>query len=80
MKAINEGSARLVEQVFIITRDGMLKQAVNARIYVLSRNKEESGGTAVEAYQPRLAETYALWSQGYCILQLWQAFIPLLHL
>ncbi|MDE1855216.1 MAG: AAA family ATPase [Candidatus Micrarchaeota archaeon] len=50
VKAINEVLPRLVEQVFIITHDEMLKQAVNARIYVLSRNKEESGGTLVEAY------------------------------
>ncbi len=50
VKAINEVLPRLVEQVFIITHDEMLKQAVNARIYVLSRNKEESGGTVVEAY------------------------------
>lgn len=50
VKAINEVLPRLVEQVFIITHDEMLKQAVNAKIYVLSRNKEESGGTVVEAY------------------------------
>jgi exonuclease SbcC len=50
VKAINDVLPRLVEQVFIITHDEMLKQAVNARIYVLSRNKEEGGGTVVEAY------------------------------
>ncbi len=50
VRAINEVLPRLVEQVFIITHDEMLKQAVNAKIYVLSRNKEESGGTMVEAY------------------------------
>ena len=50
VKAINEVLPRLVEQVFIITHDEMLKQAVNARIYVLSRNKEESGGTMTEVY------------------------------
>ncbi|MDE1873800.1 MAG: AAA family ATPase [Candidatus Micrarchaeota archaeon] len=50
VKAINEVLPRLVEQVFIITHDEMLKQAVNAKIYVLSRNKEESEGTVVQAY------------------------------
>lgn len=50
VKAINEVLPRLVEQVFIITHDEMLKQVPNARIYVLSRNKEESGETKVEAY------------------------------
>ena len=50
VKAINEVLPRLIEQVFIITHDEMLKQVANARIYVLSRNKEESGGTMVEAY------------------------------
>lgn len=50
VKAINEVLPRLVEQVFIITHDEMLKQVPNARIYVLSRDKEESGETKVEAY------------------------------
>ncbi len=50
VKAINEVLPKIVDQVFIITHDEMLKQVVNARIYVLSRNKEESGGTSVEAY------------------------------
>ncbi|MGA3020350.1 MAG: SMC family ATPase [Candidatus Micrarchaeales archaeon] len=50
VKAINEVLPRLVDQVFIITHDETLKQAVNARIYVLSRNKEENGGTVVETY------------------------------
>ncbi len=50
VKAMNEVLPRLVEQVFIITHDEMLKQVPNARIYVLARNKEESGGTTIEAY------------------------------
>lgn len=50
VKAINEVLPRLVEQVFIITHDEILKQVANAKIYVLSRNKEESGGTKVEVY------------------------------
>jgi exonuclease SbcC len=50
VKAINEVLPRLVDQVFIITHDETLKQAANAKIYVLSRNKEENAGTIVEAY------------------------------
>ncbi len=50
VKAISEVLPRLVEQVFIITHDEMLKQVVNSRIYVLSRNKAEDDGTVVEAY------------------------------
>ena len=50
VKAINETLPRIVDQVFIITHDDMLKQAANAKIYVLSRNKEVNGGTSVEAF------------------------------
>lgn len=50
VKAINEVLPRLVEQVFIITHDEALKQVANARVYVLERDKEKNGNTAVEAY------------------------------
>ncbi len=50
VKAINEVLPRIVEQVFIITHDEMLKQAVNAKIYVMSRNKEAGEGTITESY------------------------------
>ncbi len=50
VKAINEVLPRLVEQVFIITHDETLKQVANAKVYVLGRDKEESGSTNVEAY------------------------------
>ncbi len=37
----------IVDQVFIITHDELLKQVSDAKIYVLSRNKEENGPTQV---------------------------------
>ena len=50
MKAINEVLPRLVDQVFIITHDETLKEVENARIYVMSRNKEKGESTSVESY------------------------------
>ncbi|VVB77147.1 DNA double-strand break repair Rad50 ATPase [uncultured archaeon] len=48
VKAIGEVMPRIVEQVFIITHDEMLKQVANAKVYQLSRNNEENGETVVE--------------------------------
>lgn len=48
VKAINDVLPNIVEQVFIITHDETLKQVVNARMYILSRNKDESGTTSME--------------------------------
>jgi DNA repair exonuclease SbcCD ATPase subunit len=50
MKAINEVLPKLVDQVFIITHDETLKEVENAKIYVMSRNKEKGEGTSVESY------------------------------
>ena len=48
VKSIGEVMPRIVDQVFIITHDEMLKQVENARVYVLTRNKEENGETVVD--------------------------------
>ncbi|MEM3791645.1 MAG: AAA family ATPase [Candidatus Micrarchaeaceae archaeon] len=45
---INEVLPKIVSQVFIITHDEYLKEAANARIFLLSRNKEANEGTIVE--------------------------------
>ena len=37
----------IVDQVFIITHDEMLKQVNDAKIYILNRNKEENGPTQI---------------------------------
>ncbi len=44
----NEKLPKIVDQVFIITHDELLKQSINSNIYVLSRNKDESGSTIVQ--------------------------------
>jgi exonuclease SbcC len=48
VKSISEVMPRIVDQVFIITHDEMLRQVENAKIYQLNRNKEENGETVVE--------------------------------
>lgn len=50
VKAINDVLPRIIDQVFIITHDETLKQVVNARMYVFTRNKDESGETMTEAF------------------------------
>ncbi len=47
VKMFSETLPGIVDQVFIITHDDILKQVNNARIYVLNRNKEEHGATIV---------------------------------
>ncbi len=47
VQMFSETLPSIVDQVFIITHDDMLKQVSNARIYVLSRNKEENRETEV---------------------------------
>lgn len=44
----NNQLPKIVDQIFIITHDELLKQSVNSNIYVLARNKGESGSTVVE--------------------------------
>jgi len=50
LNVIGEVMPRIVDQVFVITHDEMLKQVANARVYQLTRNKEENGETVVEAF------------------------------
>ncbi|MEM0159590.1 MAG: AAA family ATPase [Candidatus Micrarchaeaceae archaeon] len=44
----NETLPKIVDQIFIITHDEILKQVSNANIYLLERNKEENEPTSVE--------------------------------
>ena len=44
----NDTLPKIVDQIFIITHDEKLKQASNARIYLLTRNKGESKPTDVD--------------------------------
>ncbi len=44
----NEILPRIIDQVFIITHDELLKQVSSAKIYMFNRNKEESGATVVQ--------------------------------
>ncbi|MDE1860957.1 MAG: SMC family ATPase [Candidatus Micrarchaeota archaeon] len=46
VQVFNEMLPNVVDQVFIITHDDMLKQVQNARIYLLDRNKEEHKETS----------------------------------
>lgn len=48
VKVFNETLPRIIDQVFIITHDEMLKQVSNAKIYMLDRNKEENQETIVQ--------------------------------
>ena len=43
----NDTLPKIVDQIFIITHDEALKQAVNSRIYTLTRDKEAGGATIV---------------------------------
>jgi len=47
-QVFNETLPRIIDQVFIITHDEFLRQAANAKVYILSRNKDEDGATVVE--------------------------------
>ena len=47
VRMFSETLPGIVDQVFIITHDEMLKQVSDARIYILNRNKEENGDTKV---------------------------------
>lgn len=47
VRMFSETLPGIVDQVFIITHDEMLKQVSDARIYILNRNKEESGDTRI---------------------------------
>ncbi|MEM0086850.1 MAG: SMC family ATPase [Candidatus Micrarchaeaceae archaeon] len=44
----NETLPKIVDQIFIITHDEILKQVSNANIYLLERNKEENEPTSAE--------------------------------
>ncbi|EQD33274.1 SMC domain protein [mine drainage metagenome] len=47
VQMFSETLPSIVDQVFIITHDDVLKQVSNAKIYMLSRSKEENGETEV---------------------------------
>ena len=47
VRMFSETLPGIVDQVFIITHDEMLKQVSDARIYILNRNKEENGETRI---------------------------------
>ena len=47
VRMFSETLPGIVDQVFIITHDEMLKQVSDARIYILNRNKEENGETMI---------------------------------
>lgn len=44
----NERLPRIIDQIFIITHDELLKQAISSNVYVLSRNKDEDGSTIIQ--------------------------------
>jgi exonuclease SbcC len=44
----NDTLPKIVEQVFIITHDEVLKQAASSKVYMFTRNKEAHEGTVVE--------------------------------
>ncbi|MDE1870108.1 MAG: hypothetical protein KGH71_03945, partial [Candidatus Micrarchaeota archaeon] len=46
----NETLPRIIDQIFIITHDEQLKQASNAKTYLLTRNKAEGGATVVQEH------------------------------
>ncbi len=48
VRLLNESLPNIVEQIFVITHDEQLKSVSNGRIYLLSRNKAEYGGAAVQ--------------------------------
>ncbi|MEM3781672.1 MAG: AAA family ATPase [Candidatus Micrarchaeaceae archaeon] len=48
VKAVSEALPKYIEQIFIITHDELLKQARDAKIYMLARDKSASTGTAAE--------------------------------
>lgn len=48
IKVFNETLPRIVDQIFIITHDELLKQAASSKTYVLTRNKGENLPTAIE--------------------------------
>ncbi|MCL4365341.1 MAG: SMC family ATPase [Candidatus Marsarchaeota archaeon] len=47
VQMFSETLPSIIDQVFIVTHDDLLKQVANARIYVLSRNKNENKGTEI---------------------------------
>ncbi|MGC8699928.1 MAG: AAA family ATPase [Candidatus Micrarchaeia archaeon] len=48
IRVFNETLPRIVEQIFLITHDEMLKQASSSKTYLLSRDKASHGSTIVE--------------------------------
>ncbi|MGC8662434.1 MAG: AAA family ATPase [Candidatus Micrarchaeia archaeon] len=48
VRVFNETLPRIVEQVFLITHDEVLKQASSSKTYLLSRDKASHGSTVVE--------------------------------
>ncbi len=44
----NERLPKIIDQIFIITHDELLKQAISSNVYVLSRNKDEGGSTIIQ--------------------------------
>ncbi len=47
-QVFNETLPKIIDQVFIITHDEFLRQAANAKVYILSRDKDKDGATVVE--------------------------------
>ena len=48
VELFNDKLPKIVDQIFIITHDELLKQSVNSNIYVLARDKGNGGSTVVE--------------------------------
>lgn len=48
VKMFSESMPRIVDQVFIITHDEVLKQTYNSKVYVFKRNKDEDEETIVQ--------------------------------
>ncbi len=48
VELFNDQLPKIVDQIFIITHDELLKQSVNSNIYVLARDKSKGGSTIVE--------------------------------
>ncbi len=48
IKMFSESMPRIVDQVFIITHDEVLKQTYNSKVYLFTRNKEQNEETAIQ--------------------------------
>lgn len=48
VRLFSEVLPEIIEQIFIITHDEQLKQITNGKIYMLKRNKTESGATEID--------------------------------